>query len=269
MDENDYKVGDYDNHILRKILARLKQLVGLSSASSEVTLTVSDVQIGAVELKDADTDTRAKVRSSDPAAGDNGLVVRNIPSGTQAISAASLPLPAGAATQATLQNVETYVSEIPAQGQATMAASMPVVIASNQTPVSVTGPLTDAQLRATPVPVSGTVTATGPLTDAQLRATPVPVSTKTALTAASPLQDAVGPVSGTLVSANANRKGLIISNVGAFRFSLAFGTAAGLDAGVTLYPGDTWQMNEYSFSTATVNAIASGSSGLGAFQEFT
>jgi hypothetical protein len=40
----------------------------------------------------------------------------------------------------------------------------------------VSGPLTDTQLRATPVPVSGTVTATGGLTDTQLRATPVPVS---------------------------------------------------------------------------------------------
>src|SRR5690606_12542814 len=39
-----------------------------------------------------------------------------------------------------------------------------------------TGGLTDAELRATPVPVSGTVTATGPLTDTQFRATPVPVS---------------------------------------------------------------------------------------------
>lgn len=55
--------------------------------------------------------------------------------------------------------------------------------------VAVTGPLTDAQLRATAVPVSGTffqttqpvsiaatVTVTGPLTDTQLRATAVPVS---------------------------------------------------------------------------------------------
>lgn len=40
---------------------------------------------------------------------------------------------------------------------------------------SVTGALTDTQLRATPVPVSGSVT-TGGLTDAQLRATAVPVS---------------------------------------------------------------------------------------------
>ena len=38
------------------------------------------------------------------------------------------------------------------------------------TPVPISGALTDAQLRATPVPISGA------LTDAQLRATPVPVS---------------------------------------------------------------------------------------------
>lgn len=42
-----------------------------------------------------------------------------------------------------------------------MDDSSPVVIASNQTSI----------------PINGTVTATGPLTDAQLRATPVPVST--------------------------------------------------------------------------------------------
>lgn len=44
----------------------------------------------------------------------------------------------------------------------------------------VSGPATDAQLRATPLPVSGTVTAntglTQPLTDAQLRAAAVPIS---------------------------------------------------------------------------------------------
>lgn len=44
----------------------------------------------------------------------------------------------------------------------------------------VSGPLTDAELRATPVPISGTVTATtGGLTDAQLRASAVPVSLST------------------------------------------------------------------------------------------
>ena len=43
----------------------------------------------------------------------------------------------------------------------------------------VSGPLTDTQLRATAVPVSGTVTASGPLTDTQLRASAVPVSAAT------------------------------------------------------------------------------------------
>lgn len=64
-----------------------------------------------------------------------------------------------------------------------------------------TGGLTDAQLRATPVPVSGTVTATGPLTDTQLRATPVPVSGT--VTATGPLTDTQlratpVPISGTV-----------------------------------------------------------------------
>lgn len=46
-------------------------------------------------------------------------------------------------------------------------------------PVPVTGPLTDAQLRAVAVPVS---TGLVPLTDVQLRATPVPVSGTVAAT---------------------------------------------------------------------------------------
>jgi len=55
-------------------------------------------------------------------------------------------------------------------------ATQPVSGTFFQATQPVSGPLTDAQLRAVPVPVSGTVTATGPLTDAQLRAVPVPVS---------------------------------------------------------------------------------------------
>jgi hypothetical protein len=64
--------------------------------------------------------------------------------------------------------------------------------------IAVTGPATDTQMRATPLPVSGTVTATGPLTDTQLRATAVPVSgplTDTQLRASSV------PVTGPLTDA--------------------------------------------------------------------
>lgn len=105
---------------------------------------------------------------------------------TTAITAAALPLPSGAATSA---------------NQATEIASLASIDGKLTAPLSVTGPLTDAQLRASAVPVSGTVTATGPLTDTQLRATPVPVSGT--VTATGPLTDTQlratpVPVSGTV-----------------------------------------------------------------------
>lgn len=63
---------------------------------------------------------------------------------------------------------------------ATQAVSGSVSVSNFPATQPVSGPLTDAQLRATAVPVSGTVTAntglTQPLTDTQLRATAVPVS---------------------------------------------------------------------------------------------
>lgn len=61
---------------------------------------------------------------------------------TQPISAAALPLPAGASTSA-----------LQISGNASLAS----IDSKLMSPLSVTGPLTDAQLRATPVPISGTV----------------------------------------------------------------------------------------------------------------
>src|SRR3990167_9491260 len=49
-------------------------------------------------------------------------------------------------------------------GQKVMTASFPVVVASDQSAIPVSGPLTDVELRATPVPVSGTVSVTEPVT---------------------------------------------------------------------------------------------------------
>jgi len=69
--------------------------------------------------------------------GTSSVPIRIDPTGstTQPISAASLPLPTGAATEATLSSIDT---KIPAQGAALIAASVPVNIASDQTvPVSV------------------------------------------------------------------------------------------------------------------------------------
>lgn len=63
-----------------------------------------------------------------------------------------------------------------AKADAAWVAGDGTVIAILKTIAAGGAGLTDAQLRATPVPVSGTVAVTGPLTDAELRATPVPVS---------------------------------------------------------------------------------------------
>lgn len=57
-------------------------------------------------------------------------------SGNFAITAAALPLPTGAATETTLAALNT---KVPAQGQAAMAASLPVAIASNQSALAVSG----------------------------------------------------------------------------------------------------------------------------------
>lgn len=64
------------------------------------------------------------------------------------------------------------VARIPDTGQAPAAESLPVVLATNQPAVAVSGPLTNAQLRADPVPVamSAAPLPSGAATDATLSA---------------------------------------------------------------------------------------------------
>lgn len=128
------------------------------------TLPAKGVQVGGTD------GTVFQVLSTDSA----GRANVNI-NGTVPVSAASLPLPAGASTAAKQPALGT------AGTPSTDVLSVQGVAGGTAVPVSgtvtaTTGGLTDTQLRATAVPVSGTVTATGPLTDTQLRATAVPVS---------------------------------------------------------------------------------------------
>lgn len=102
--------------------------------------------------------TGAATAAKQPALGTAGtpsadvLSVQGVVGGiAQPISAASLPLPAGAATSA-LQG-----GGLPA---ALVGGRLDVNIGAS-TSIAVTGPLTDAQLRATPVPVSATITPSG------------------------------------------------------------------------------------------------------------
>jgi hypothetical protein len=90
--------------------------------------------LGAILRKSASGGTVEAGTSSDP--------LRVDPTGTttQPISAASLPLPTGAATEATLATRladATFTGRINTLGQKTMANSTPVVIASDQTVIPV------------------------------------------------------------------------------------------------------------------------------------
>jgi hypothetical protein len=126
-----------------------------------------------------------------------------LPGGAMPMSADELPLPTGAATQATLAAlnviaaaIQTAVDAINGKTTAVNTGAIAGTVALDSATLAAlesitasTGGLTDAELRATAVPVSG------PLTDAQLRAAAVPVSG--ALTDAELRATAV-PVSGPL-----------------------------------------------------------------------
>lgn len=93
----------------------------------------------------------------------------------------------GVATETTLAALSAKFSAL---GQNTMVNSAPVVIASNQSALPVTG----AFFQATqPVSIAATVAVTGPLTDTQLRAAVVPVSlTSTTVTGTVAVTDNAG-----------------------------------------------------------------------------
>lgn len=89
-----------------------------------------------------------------------------------------------AVTSAGLTNLDVALSTRLKPADTLAGITTVAAVTSITNPVAVTGPLTDTQLRATPVPVSGTVTASGPLTDTQLRNSAVPVSVSGVATAA-------------------------------------------------------------------------------------
>lgn len=182
--------------------------VDLAELFGSISVDVGDISLGSITIKDGASGDLAAVDAFGRVSVDGSSV-------TQPISAAALPLPGGASTaanqttiisalgdivtnttglateagqvaqQAALEDIVTAV-----QGTLTIAFAAPQHAIIDNT-VTITGALTDTQLRASAVPISGaisftvpqhviidsgTVAVTGPLTDTQLRATPVPVS---------------------------------------------------------------------------------------------
>lgn len=94
------------------------------------------------------------------------------------------------------------------------------------------------------------------------------VNTKVDLTPSAPTAATVGVTSAQAVAAASTRKGLILTNTSSNYISLGFGSAAVLYSGITLAPYGTFTMDEYTFDTGAVNAIASAASSNLAIQEY-
>ena len=171
-----------------------------ATAANQQTDALTDAELRASPVPISGTVSVANFPATQPVSGT--VAVSNFPA-TQPISAVSLPLPTGAATAANQQ----------------------------------TDALTDTQLRATPVPVSGTVTAntglTQPLTDTQLRASAVPVSIAATIAvkevrSATPSQtsQAVTNSNTSILASNSNRLGATIYNEGAAICYMILGSTA-------------------------------------------
>ena len=84
-----------------------------------------------------------------------------------------------------------------------------------------------------------------------------------------PTAATVGVASASALAANPNRTGLVLVNTSSNVISIAFGNAAILNSGITLNAnGGVFVMDEFTFSTQQVFAIAAGASSNLAIQEF-
>lgn len=143
--------------------------VALSTRATETTLSSIKNTDGIKKITDAlpiGANLIGKVQLRDPSdtvdLGDLVNPVRVDPTGTttQPISAAALPLPTGAATETTLATrlaESTFTSRINTLGQKAMAASTPMVIASDQTviPINDNGGSLTVDTPQLPVTLSG------------------------------------------------------------------------------------------------------------------
>lgn len=96
----------------------------------------------------------------------------------------------------------------------------------------------------------------------------ISVNAKQPITANSPSSVTVGVTSVVFLAANASRKGLTIMNTSAATVSFGWGVAAVLTSGITLLPGGTFNMDEFSYSVAAINAISSAAGAVVSLQEF-
>lgn len=129
--------------------------------------------------------------------------------------------------------------------------------------VPVSGPLTDTQLRATAVPVSG------PLTDAQLRASAVPVVGSVAVRTPTTTSVNSTTSSVTILAANANRKGLMISNQSTSKLYLSFNASASAgNSFIQMDPGAFLFLDQQMIFSSAIYGVWTNANGTAQVTEF-
>ena len=89
------------------------------------------------------------------------------------------------------------------------------------------------------------------------------------VSADTPVSVTVGVASGSVLAQNNNRKGATFVNLSTNRISFGLGQAAVLNKGITLMPnGGTWSMDQFTFTTVQIFAIAAGAGSELSVQEF-
>lgn len=183
---------------------------------------------------------------------------------TQPISAASLPLPTGAATETTLATLLTttaFQARINTLGQKTMANSTPVVLASDQAviPVSDNGGSLTVDGTVAVSSVGGTVTVSGTVT--ANAGTGTMTTKETRSTASSVTSVAGSATSVSLLASNANRLAATVYNDSTAILYLKLGaTASTTSFTAKLYPEDYYEVPaNYTGAIDGVWASATGS----------
>jgi len=204
-----------------------------TDAATETALLNVDANLTDIQTQQTNGTQRTKVTD-----GTNDVAVGNAaPVGTEyglfVRQVGSTALPTGAAT---------------AVNQTTEIASLASIDSKLTSPLSVTGPLTDTQLRATAVPVSGpltdtqlratAVTVTGPLTDTQLRASAVAISA-TALPLPTGAATAANQTNGSQlaqISNGTNSAGVLNTTPAGTEYGLLVRTLGSTSAAITSIP---------------------------------
>lgn len=94
------------------------------------------------------------------------------------------------------------------------------------------------------------------------------VTGRSSLIAAAPVNVSVSTTSVLIMAANLARRGMVVVNVSTARVSIGINNPAVLNAGITLYPGGVWTMDDYTFTTQSIAVIGSLAGSI-SVQEFT